>query len=106
MKFDNAIWKDHAKASCTPGILAKFEQNSMLGNLLKSTGTKTLVECCKDKDWGTGIPLHDTNTLKSEFWHSQGLLVEILETVRNLLSDSTNSSQSTPTTMETTTTPS
>ena len=83
--FDAAMWKINAKASCTPGILTKFEQHEVLGSLLHSTGTKTLNECCKDKDWGTGVPLHDANALKSEHWHSQGLLGEILETVRNLI---------------------
>ena len=69
--FNAATWKENAKASCTPGILTKFEQHDAFGNLLRSTGTKTLIECCNDKDWGTGVPLHYANALKSEHWHSQ-----------------------------------
>ena len=44
--FDHEKWKQNAKARCLPGILAKFEQNSWLSELLKSTGTKTIVESC------------------------------------------------------------
>ena len=76
--FEPERWKQMAKASCTPGILAKFKQNLPLANLLKSTGDKKLVECCKDHDWGNGIPLYDANCLDSNQWHSQGLLGEIL----------------------------
>ena len=32
--FDPERWKQNAKASCTPGILAKFEQNEQLSCLL------------------------------------------------------------------------
>ena len=87
--FDNKTWNENAKASCTPGILAKFEQHPTLANLLKSTGNKKIVECCKDKDWGTGVPLHDVNALKPSYWHSQGLLGNILETVRSILNRNT-----------------
>ena len=93
-KFDVTTWKENARASCTPGILAKFEQHPTLTKLLLSTGNKQIVECCKDKDWGTGIPLFDQNALKQEHWHLQGLLGEILETVRTILTQSQHSSTS------------
>ena len=83
--YDHRKWKDNAKATCTPGILAKFEQHPTLSSLLKSTGNKKLVECCNDKDWGTGVPLSRPNAVKLSDWHSQGLLGEILETVHNVL---------------------
>ena len=92
VNFDASMWKENAQASCTPGILAKFEQHPMLSKLLLSTGSKVLVECCKDKDWGTGIPLFDQNALKENQWYSQGLLGEILETVRTILTQSKNTS--------------
>ena len=79
VNFDASMWKENAHASCTPGILAKFEQHLTLSKLLLSTGSKQLVECCKDKDWGMGIPLFDQNVLKQDHWHSQGLLGEILK---------------------------
>ena len=51
-------WKKTAKEICYPGIKAKFVQNENLKNILKNTGTLTLVECSYDMLWGTGIPLH------------------------------------------------
>ena len=89
-------WKQNIKASCIPGILAKFEQNPHLADLLKSTKDKRLVECCKDRDWGTGIPLHDTNALNPSYWHSQGLLGDMLETVCNILLEPTTTAQPEP----------
>ena len=83
--YDHKVWKDNAKATCTPGILAKFEQHPALTSLLKSTGNKKLAECCNDKDWGTSVPLFKPNALKSSEWHTQGLLGEILETVHHVL---------------------
>ena len=44
--FEPERWKQNAKARCTPGILAKFKQNPLLSELLKSTGMKTIVESC------------------------------------------------------------
>ena len=83
--YDHERWKQVAKETCTPGILAKFEQNPALAGLLRSTGTKRLAECCKDKDWGTCVPLFVENSLDSSKWHGQGLLGEILETVRQVI---------------------
>ena len=89
--FDRERWKQNAKASCTPGLLAKFEQNPLLAKLLNSTGNRTIVECCKDTDWGTGVPLYAENPLDNTKWHSQGLLGEILESVRLILREPTTS---------------
>ena len=84
--YDHERWKQEAKATCTPGILTKFEQSSALLNLLVSTGLKTLVECSKDKQWGTGVPLYEENCLDKTRWTSQGLLGEILESVQGIVS--------------------
>ena len=51
-------WKKVAKEISYPGIEAKFTQNKNLCNILKNTGTLTLVESSYDSLWGTGIPLH------------------------------------------------
>ena len=71
-KFDVTTWKENAYASCTPGILAKFEQHPTLTKLWLSTGNKQIVECCKDKDWGTGIPLFDQNALSRNIGTCKG----------------------------------
>ena len=75
----------HAKELCKPGILAKFEQNLLIKNLLLNTGNSTLVESSQDKDWGTGIPLHDDRCLMEDKWTSQGLLEQILEEIRTTI---------------------
>ena len=84
--YNASVWKENAKATCVPGLLAKFEQHPLLPKLLSSTNGYKLVKCCNDKDWGTGVPLHVPNALKPREWHSQGLLGKILETVRNIIS--------------------
>ena len=45
--YSHEKWKQNAEALCSPGILAKFEQNCYLSKLLLSTGDRKLVECCK-----------------------------------------------------------
>ena len=92
--YDAATWKNQAKATCTPGILAKLKQHQSLTNLLISTGEQKLAECCRDKDWGTGIALHDPKALDRTQWHSQGLLGEILETIRSILKGGNDTSPS------------
>ena len=89
-QYNHERWKQNAKALCTPGILAKFKQNPTLRKLLLSTKNKQLVECRRDKLWGTGVPLHDTNALIRSNWSSPGLLGEILESVRSILQGSSH----------------
>ena len=81
--FNATDWKENAKAMCC--LLAKFEQHPLLAKLLTRTNGYKLVECCNDKVWGTGVPLHVPNALKPTEWHSQGLLGEMLETVRDII---------------------
>ena len=60
--YNHERWKQNIKATCTPGLLAKFEQNPNLAKLLlKHWYQDTLVESSKDKDWGMGVPLYETN---------------------------------------------
>ena len=86
--FNRDSWNDNAKEMCESGIVAKFEQNPELTEILIGTNKKTLVECCSDRVWGNGIPLFDDNCLKPECWSGQGVLGEILEEVRAKLQDS------------------
>ena len=79
--FDMEIWKTHAKKVCSGGIKAKFDQHHALQHLLQSSGTKTLVKCCKDSLWGTGIPLSASECLDKNKWYNQGILGVILEEI-------------------------
>ena len=73
--------------SVKKGIKAKFLQNAAIHDVLLSTKDKTLVECCNDKLWGTGVPLYDDKCLDHSAWNSQGILGEILEVVRSYIID-------------------
>ena len=66
------------KGICLPGLFAKFEQNPVLENILKITGTLTLVESSYDTTWDTRIPLHHKDCLKKSAWTLIGLLGEML----------------------------
>ena len=72
---------------CEEGIKAKFFQNSDLRDYLLGTGDKRIAECCSDKLWGNGIPLHDENCIDPSKWQQQGLLGEILENIRVNIND-------------------
>ena len=52
---DNSKWDMVAADLCRPGIRQKFVQNPiLLGILVKRTGSMRIVECSKDRLWGTG----------------------------------------------------
>ena len=87
--FDYMRWKEHAKSLCKEGICAKFMSSTLLQNKLLDTGNKTIVECCWDKMWGTGDPLHVDNCLDKGQWASQGILGEVLQEIRTKLKNST-----------------
>ena len=80
-------WNEVAKDLCSGGILAKFDQNLSLQNLLLNTGTAMIAECSYDSVWGTGVPLHEDRCIDKKHWVSQGILGEILEDVQNQWSE-------------------
>ena len=45
-----------------------MSRNNSLKELLLNTGTKTIVECSKDRDWGTGVPLGRFDCLSEDKW--------------------------------------
>ena len=68
-----------------PGLLSKFEQNPGLAAFLKSTGRKTLLECCWDDVWGNGKPLMDPECIDGSKFDNQGILGAMLEEIRSIL---------------------
>ena len=54
---------------CKPRIKAKYEQNNNLKELLLNTGTRIIVKCSKDRDWGTGVPLGQFDCLSKDKWY-------------------------------------
>ena len=81
--FDQEKWDEHAKTLCYEGIRAKFIQNKNLLTTLLRTNGHTLVEAAKDKVWGTGRVLSRDDWHDSTFWHSQGILGEMLCEIRD-----------------------
>ena len=58
-------------------------QNESLLNMLRTTAPLTLVEASKDRIWGTGISLHNKNTLNPESWINKGWMSRILSMIRD-----------------------
>ena len=82
--FRKSKWDKEAKKLCTPGIHEKFLQNDALLNILvERTGMKTIVESTTDPIWGTSIPIQSPHCLNKTKWTSQGILGEILQTLRD-----------------------
>jgi ribA/ribD-fused uncharacterized protein len=69
--FDKAWWEKSRKDIMLKGLLEKFKQNRKLLELLKSTGTRPLIETSSDSFWGRG------RTGKGENW-----IGRLLESVR------------------------
>ena len=77
-------WEEIAWSVCKAGIRAKFLQNLMaMDILLHKTGQKQIVECTADQLWGTGIPLGEPACLDASKWISQGIMGQILESIRD-----------------------
>ena len=82
--FRKSKWNKEAKKLCTPGIHEKFLQNDALLNILvERTGMKTIVESTTDPVWGTSVPIQSPHCLTETKWTSQGILGEILQSLRD-----------------------
>ena len=51
--------------------------------MLKNTGSLIIAEASKDKTWGTGIPLRDTEALRISKWKNKGWLSNMLMSIRD-----------------------
>ena len=80
---DHSKWDSVAAEICRPGIREKFVQNPILLEiLLTRTGNKRIVECSKDRLWGTGTPLAQSDCLDPDRWITPGIMGKILEDIR------------------------
>ena len=82
---------------CEGGLQEKYRQNEYLAKLLISTDGQTLVEASSDHDWGCRISLNDDCVLYRKCWYSQGLLGEMLQSIREELIKGDNISMETDT---------
>ena len=75
------LWHEEGYNICFKGVKAKFDQNSELLQMLKTTAPRVLVESSNNKTWGTGVPLRDTHGMSCDKWHSPGWLSSMLECI-------------------------
>ena len=84
--YDESLWNGVRQIVVYEGLLAKFSQNSELGAQLKKTGNTVLAECAvKDRIWGIGLSMHDSDRLDRAKWQGQNLLGYALMMVREKL---------------------
>ena len=81
--FDKERWRHEGFDICFRGVEAKFKQNPPLLAMLKTTYPKILVEATSDRLWSTGVPMHDSNVLKSEKWLAMVGYQKCWKTLRN-----------------------
>ena len=85
---DSAKWDSVAADVCRAGIREKFVQNPILLDILiKRTGNKRIVECAKDRLWGTGTALAQEDCLNSDRWITPGIMGKLLEEIRSEFSN-------------------
>ena len=84
--YDESLWNGVRQIVVYEGLLVKFSQNSELGGQLKKTGNTVLAECAvKDRIWGIGLSMHDSDRLDRAKWQGQNLLGYALMMVREKL---------------------
>ena len=85
--FDEATWTSHRFAIVVEASIHKFEQNKALGDFLRTTGSRVLVEASPvDKIWGIGLAADHAHCSQPERWTGQNLLGFALMQARAQLS--------------------
>lgn len=84
--YNDQTWKQHCFDTVARGNIAKFSQNNDLGNFLKKTGTRVIVEASPvDQVWGIGLDEKSKFAGKPDQWRGLNLLGFVLMQVRNKL---------------------
>lgn len=93
--YDDAVWKARRFDVVVEGNMAKFSQNSKLGDFLLETGEKILVEASPNDDvWGIGLDENSAEACCPRKWKGTNLLGFALMEVRDRLrSDEIQSNQ-------------
>ena len=82
--YDDHHWNGVRQVVVYEGLVAKFTQNPQLLQLLKNTKNDILAECAiKDKIWGIGLSMTDSDRLNRAKWKGQNLLGYALMMVRD-----------------------
>lgn len=86
--FDDDVWKEHRFEIVVTGNEAKFSQHVEMGELLRNTGSKVLVEAApRDRIWGIGMGRNNEKAQNSSEWRGLNLLGFALMEVRERLFD-------------------
>lgn len=84
--YNDHHWNGVRQIVVYEGLYAKFSQNEDLKTQLLSTGDALLAECAvKDRIWGIGLSMHDSDRLDRTKWNGQNLLGYALMLVREKL---------------------
>lgn len=84
--FDDARWNAARFDLVVEGNLAKFSQNTTMGEFLKSTGERVIVEASPvDRIWGIGMAADDPHAENPRLWKGLNLLGFALMEVRDRL---------------------
>lgn len=84
--YNDNHWNGVRQIIVYNGLYAKFSQNDDLKAQLLATGDALLAECAvKDRIWGIGLSMHDSNRLDRSKWNGQNLLGYALMMVRSKL---------------------
>ena len=87
--FDQTVWKGAAYQIVLVGSRAKFDQNPDLGDYLRKTGRKILVEASpQDAIWGIGLARDHEDAREPILWPGTNLLGFALMELRDELQES------------------
>ena len=84
--YDDNVWNGIRQIAIYEGLLSKFSQDEELKQQLLATGDAVLAECAvRDRIWGIGLSMTDTNRFDRSKWKGQNLLGYALMMVRDKL---------------------
>ena len=86
VNYNESHWNGVRQIVVFEGLLAKFSQNEDLKEQLEATKNCILAECAvKDRIWGIGLSMKDSNRFEIDKWNGQNLLGYALMMVRERL---------------------
>lgn len=86
--YNESYWNGIRQIVVFEGLLAKFSQNENLKKQLKATDDVILAECAvKDRIWGIGLSMKDSERFEISKWKGQNLLGYTLMMVRERLKE-------------------
>ena len=83
--FIEQKWQSNARQIAFDACHEKFTQNSLLLDVLKETGNKTIGEASTDPFWGVGKSLSHVDVLNEDLWTGDNLLGNVLMALREQL---------------------